>query len=135
MKKNWRQIFELNQIVRIVGIVIALSLVWNTVLVVQKNYGLQAQVDDLKSEIELLELENENLRYSIAYYKTDEFLELAAREQFNQKAPGERVVALPEEDAVYLTPEEKEANQAEPKPQYQENLDQWLYFLFKQEPS
>lgn len=135
MKKNWRQIFELNQIVRIVGIVIALSMVWNTVLVVQKNYGLQAQVDDLKSEIELLELENENLRYSIAYYKTDEFLELAAREQFNQKAPGERVVALPEEDAVYLTPEEKEANQAEPKPQYQENLDQWLYFLFKQEPS
>lgn len=134
-KKSWRNLFELNQIVQIVGIVISLSLIWNTVEVVQKNYRLQAQVDELESEIELLELENQNLEYNIAYYQTDEYLELAAREEFNQKAPGERVVALPAEDAVYVSPEEQAENNSEPKPQYQQNLDQWLYFLFDQEPS
>lgn len=135
MKKNsWRNIFELNQIVQIVGIVIAAGLILNTVTAVQKNYRLQAQVDELEEEIEILELENQNLTYNIAYYQTDEFLELAAREKFNKKASGERAVALPKEEVTYVSPEER-ANQAEPKPQHLENLDQWLYFLFGQEPS
>lgn len=135
MKRTpWQKLFEPNQIVQVVGIVICISLVWNTVKVVQKNYGLQAQVDKLKTEIEILELENQNLTYNIAYFNTDEFLELAAREKFNQKAPGERVVALPKDDAVYTSPEDEAESEVQ-KPQYKENLEQWLYFLFKQEPS
>ena len=134
MTKSWRNIFELNQIVQIFGILIAMSLIWNTVKVVQKNYGLQSQVDKLNDEIAILELQNQQLKYDIEYYKTDDYLELAAREKFNKKAPGERVVVLPAKD-ISDPPTAEEQAKLTPKPQYKENLEQWLYFLFGQEPS
>ena len=134
MTKSWKNIFELNQIVQVFGILIAISLIWNTIGVVQKNYGLQAQVDKLVDEIAILELKNQQLNYDIEYFKTDEYLELAAREKFNKKAPGERVVALPPSDIADPLPEEEQAKLI-PKPQYEENLGQWLYFLFGKEPS
>lgn len=132
-KKSWRNIFELNQIVQVVGIVIAMSLAWNTVKVAQKNYGLQQQVDKLANEIAILELQNQQLKYNIEYFETDEYLELAAREKFNKKAPGEHVVALSRDDPVD-TLEESVVNGSKVKPVYQENLDQWFYFLFGWEP-
>lgn len=134
MPKNWRNLFELNQIVQVVGILIAVSLIWNTIGVVQKNYGLQAQVDKLENEIAILELQNQQLKYDIEYYQTDEYLELEAREKFNKKAPGERVVALSDNDLKDPLPEEEQAELI-PKPQYEQNLEQWLYFLFGKEPS
>lgn len=134
MSKSWRNLFELNQIVQVFGVVIAASLILNTVKVVQKNYGLQTQVDKLTDEIAILELQNQQLKYDIEYYKTDEYLELAAREKFNKKAAGERVVALPKDDLTDPLPPEEQAK-LEPRPQYQENLEQWLYFLFGREPS
>ena len=134
MSKSWKNIFELNQIVQVFGILIAISLIWNTIGVVQKNYGLQAQVDKLEDEIAILELQNQQLKYDIEYFKTDEYLELAAREKFNKKAPGERVVALPENDTPDPLTEEEQA-ELKAKPQHVENLEQWLYFLFDREPS
>jgi len=134
MSKSWRNLFEQNQIVQVFGVVIAVSLIWNTVKVVQKNYGLQAQVDKLSDEISILELQNQQLQYDIGYFKTDEYLELAAREKFNKRADGERVIALPKDDPSDPLPPEEQAKLI-PKPQYQENLEQWLYFLFGREPS
>jgi cell division protein FtsB len=134
MQNRLKNIFELNQIVQVVGIIVAMSLIYNTVRVVQKNYGLQQQVDRLKDEIAIIELENQQFKYNIEYYKTDAYLELAAREKFNKKAPGERVVALPKIDYPDQIKTEAEQKQ-ELKPQYQSNLDQWLYFLFGREPS
>ena len=109
-------------------------MIFNTVKVVQKNFGLQAQVDKLRDEITILELKNQQLKYDIEYYKTDEYLELAAREKFNKKAAGERVVALPDSDLTDPDLQSEESKRT-PKPQYQENFQQWLYFLFGREPS
>lgn len=134
MAKNWRNLFELNQVVQIFAVLVAVSLIFNTVKVVQKNFGLQAQVDKLKDEITILELRNQQLKYDIEYYKTDEYLELAARQKFNKKATGERVVALPDNDLADPDLESEESNHAS-LPQYQENFQQWLYFLFGKEPS
>lgn len=133
-KRSWKSIFETDAVVRTAGVVIAVSLIWQTVGVVEKNYNLQKQVDRLEDEIAILELRNQRLGYDIEYFKTDEFLELAARSKFNKVAPGERMVVLPDKD--YPEPVLPGQEQpSEPKPQYQENLDQWLYFLFGREPS
>lgn len=134
MRRLFKNLFEVNQIVRIVGIVIAGSLIWQTVKVVQRNYTLQAQVDRLEDEVAVLELQNQRLKYDIEYYKTDEYLELAARKEFNKRASGESVVALSKDDAVD-PPLPEDAIDTLPKSQYQENFEQWLYFLFRIEPS
>lgn len=136
MKKiTWRNVFESQQLVQLVGFVMIVSLLWQTVRVVQKNYGLQQQVDKLNDEIAILELQNDRLRYNIEYYKTDAYLELAAREQFNKKAPGETVLVLDKDDPVDPPkPEEIQRAANKDKPQYQQNLEQWLYFLFGWEP-
>jgi len=134
MPKFLRNLFETNQIVRIVGIVLAMSLIWQTVKVVQRNYSLQQQVDRLRDEVAILELQNQRLKFDIDYFKTDEYLELAARQEFDKRAPGERVLALSQEDAVDQPLPEDRAN-SPTKSKYQQNFEQWLYFLFKIEPS
>jgi cell division protein FtsB len=128
MKKSfWRTLFETNQIVQIVGLVIVAFLVWGTVGVVQRNYKLQQQVDRLNDEIAILELENQQLQYNIEYYQTDEYLELSARELFNKKAPGERVIALPKNDPPA---ENTTTDPSELQTESQSNFQQWLDFLF-----
>jgi len=139
MKNYLKNIFSLNQLVFVLGLVVALSLIWNTSKVVQRNYNLQKQVDTLNDQIAILQLENEQLGYDIEYYKTPEYLELAAREKFNKKAPGEHVVAL-RENAISPSANDNSSETTQkttktPKPQYQENLEEWLYFLFGREPS
>lgn len=134
MRRILKNIFETNQIVRIFGIVIAASLVWQTVKVVQRNYTLQQQVDRLSDEVAVLQLQNDQLKFDIEYYKTDEYLELAARKEFNKRGAGERVVALSKDDVSDPSLPEDQANTLT-KPQYQANLDEWLFFLFKIEPS
>lgn len=134
MRRLFKNLFEVNQIVRIVGIVIAISLIWQTVKVVQRNYTLQAQVDRLEDEVAVLELQNQRLKYDIEYFKTDEYLELAARKEFNKRASGESVVALSKDDATD-PPLPEDRVDTLPKSQYQENFEQWLYFLFRIEPS
>jgi cell division protein FtsB len=134
MSKFLKNLFETNQIVRVVGIVIAMSLVWQTVKVVQRNYSLQQQVDRLHDEVAILELQNQRLKFDIEYFKTDSYLELAARQEFDKRAAGERVLALSQDDAVDLPLPEDRAT-GPPKSEYQQNLEQWLYFLFKIEPS
>jgi hypothetical protein len=134
MQKFFKNLFETNQIVRIVGIVIALSLIWQTVKVVQRNYSLQQQVDRLRDEVAILELQNQRLKFDIEYFKTDDYLELATRQEFDKRAPDERVLALSQEDVIDQPLPENRAT-APAKSRYQQNFEQWLYFLFKIEPS
>ena len=115
-------------------VVLAVSLAWNTVNVITRNYELQQQVNELETEVQITELENENLKFNIAYYESDEFLELAAREKFSKAKPGERVLLLPKTGDVDLLPEPEKVSSEDQKPQYQENYDQWMYFLFGRQP-
>lgn len=87
--------FGINELLLIGALLVALGLGWNTVSAMQHNYKLQQQFSQLESEVELLDLENQNIKYNIEYLKTDSYLELAAREKFNKAAQGETMVNLP----------------------------------------
>jgi len=67
----------------------------------QRRTELQAKADALKKEIEILEKRNQELRSGISNIQKEDYLEEAAREQFNLKKPGEEVVSV-------LSPEGKE---------------------------
>ncbi len=125
-----KQAFEINRIVRIVGIIVSLILVYNTILTVKKNYALQQEVDNLRHEVDILALENKQIELRIAYLKTDEFLELAAREKFNKKAPGEHVVVLPPIKSAASTNSTEIKTPDTVDPPYLKHLKAWLNLLF-----
>ncbi len=126
MNINPKSLLSSTQFSIAVAAIIAASLIYSTVKAVQKNYALQAQVDELAEEISLLELENENLKLGIEYYKTDTYLELEARQKFNKSAAGEKVLLLPKDGDGPELAEDEAAKQEEQL----SNFMQWKYFLF-----
>ncbi len=142
MKTNYKELFSLNNLIYLLAVALAFIIVWQTAIVILDNYVLQQEVDDLKEEIALLKLENQKLSFDIEYYKTDAYLDLAARENFNLKAPGERVVYVPRSETTKPseTPPAGGGNSldeenAQDSIDSASNIDQWLYFLFDREPS
>ena len=95
MAINLKKLFGFNDLLLLGALLVALGLGWNTISAMQRNYRLQQKYDQLKAEVELNELQNQNLKYQIAYLKTEDYQELAAREKFNKALPGETMVYLP----------------------------------------
>lgn len=130
---------------RVLGLIafgiIALLVTWSGIKSIQTNYGLQKQIAALTQQTEVKKLENTNLKLRNEYYKTDEFLELAARRQFGKAAPGEKVYIVPKSVALANTVAPPKAADTKTetkinKPKYQRNLEAWFNFFFhRQNPS
>ena len=131
MQTNLRKYLSFNDLLLIGALLIALGLGWNTIGAMQRNYRLQQKYDQLKAEVELSELQNQNLKYNIEYLKTDDYLELAAREKFNKALPGETMVYLPNNAAATQAPVAKStvAKKAEAPKGWRGNLQSWARFL------
>lgn len=132
LKNFYHKYLNSNDLVLVLALVLAIALVWNTVGAMQKNYRLQQKYDRLSAETELLELENQNLRYEIEYRKTDAFLELEARDKFNKAEPGEKLVYLPNsgEDArSAVAKDDEEKPQRAKKTGILGNLEDWWLFI------
>lgn len=131
MQQKLKKILDPTNAVFAVFLVLALSLIYNTLSVIQKNYTLQAQVDELEQEVSLIELENQNLAFNIEYFKTDAYLEVEAKRRFNLAGEGEKAVLFAKDGDLPVTEEDDDVVQeVEQKSQYQENFDAWMTFLF-----
>lgn len=73
---------------------------WSGIKVVERNYGLQKQINELQQQVELAKLENDTLRLGNEYYKTNTYLELSARQNFGLANPGETEVLIPKTVAL-----------------------------------
>lgn len=114
--------------------IIALLVSWSGVKSIQTNYELQKQISELTQQNNVKKLENVNLKLRNEYYKTDQFLELAARRQFGKAAPGETVIIVPKSVAYANSieiPKQKttENSASSKKPFYQKNLESWVNFF------
>ena len=124
--------------VRVLGLIgfcgVAVLVSWSGVKAIQTNYGLQKQIAQLEQENQVQRLDNTNQKLKNEYYKTDEFLELAARRQFGKAAPGEKVVLVPKKVALAHTVDLSEDKAKEKKtgethkPTYQKNFEAWINF-------
>ena len=115
----------LNNAVLAVAMFIALGWVWGSVDALGRNYKYQQQVDAAKAEVELIGLQNDNLKAEQNYLGSNEYLELAARAKLNKSLPGEKLVVLPSTlPAVAGTGTTGTAAPVE------SNLAQWMDFLF-----
>ncbi|HEX5394860.1 MAG TPA: septum formation initiator family protein, partial [Candidatus Saccharimonadales bacterium] len=70
---------------------------------VQNNYQLQKQISVLKQQNDVLKLTNQTTDLQSQYYETDEYLELAARQNLGLAAPGETVLLVPKTVAMKYT--------------------------------
>lgn len=121
---------------QVVFVVIVLLVSWSGVKAIQTNFELQKRIAKLEQEVAIAELENQNISLQNQYLETDQFLELAARQQFGKAAPGERVYLVPTEVAlrhtVDLEKEKSATKKTSEKPRYQKNLEAWVNFFFRQ---
>lgn len=97
-----------------------------------QNYQLRNKADDLEIQNTKLESQIEDLSYKIAYYRTDSYREILAREKLNVAAPGESVIII--KDDKRTTDEEIPSEQLSIKSGQsldgKSNFEQWRIFLF-----
>lgn len=120
--------------------VIVLLTSWSGAKAIQTNYDLQKQISQLQQENQVQQLENNNLQLQNEYYSTNQYLELAARQNFGLGKPGEKELIVPKSVAlahtVNLGGGQNQAKASSKQPFYQRNLEAWMsFFLHRQQPS
>jgi cell division protein FtsB len=130
--------------VRAVGLavfgVIVLLISWSGAKAIQTNYDLQKQIAQLSQENQVQQLENNNLKLQNEYYNTNQYLELAARQNFGLGQPGEKELIVPKSVAlahtVSVSSGQNQARASSKQPFYQRNFEAWMnFFLNRQQPS
>ena len=102
---RWRQLTDLRNVGLYIFALIVLGITWSGVKTVQSNYQLQKQIATLKQQNNVVYLVNANTALQNQYYRTDQYLELAARQNFGLAAPGETVLLIPKSVAMkYVDP-------------------------------
>ena len=122
---------------QILFVFVVLLFTWSGIKSVQTNYGLQKQISGLKQQIAVQALQNNNLELQNQYFNSNQYLELAARQNFGLAAAGEKEVIVPASVALSYTTNlpttEKTVEVPAPQPSYQKNFQSWVdFFLHRQ---
>ena len=124
---------------QVMFVVIVLLVSWSGVKSIQTNYGLQKQISALDQQNSLQKLQNDNLALQNQYFNSNQYLELAARQNFGLAAPGEKEVVVPESVAQAYTvdlsnqSQSADASAKAKQPAYQRNFQSWVdFFLHRQ---
>jgi cell division protein FtsB len=141
MKKIWnskraKQLFDIRNIGLYIFGIVVLAITWSGVNTVQSNYDLQKNISELKQQNAVLDLQNENIDLQNKYLQTDQYLELAARQNLGLAAPGETVLLVPKATAMKyvnssLGPSPKTDNNKsnDNRSKFAQNLEDWRDFL------
>ena len=114
--------------IAIVGLLLVAWLAYSTTKVIFKNYELAQQIGQLEDEIALLQLQNENLKFEIQFYKTDAYLELQARDKLNKVESGEKLLILPRDRYENLALAD-DVTDTDDSPPAISNFKEWMKFL------
>ena len=132
LRHLWHTYGSLNNIVMVVALLIAASWAWGSISIMQTNFDAQKVVDDQKRQLELTQLQVDTLQYQQNYYNSDEYKDLAAREDLGLASPGEKELILPPNSAKAKQEDNVDAQQQLTQPTVgsaQNNFDQWMGFL------
>ncbi len=132
--------------VRVIGLLsfalMILLISWSGVKAIDTNYRLQKQISQLEQQNAVSQLSNNNLKLQNQYFNTDQYLELAARQNFGLARPGETLLTVPTSVALaHVTdvknPEDVQTTQTKAKqPAYQRHFQSWMnFFLHRQQLS
>ena len=117
---------------QVIFVMLVLLMSWSGVKAIQTNYGLQKQISTLKQQNDLQQLKNDNLALDNDYYNSNQYLELAARQNFGLAAAGEKEVIVPKSVAMAYTvnlPENKSTAPTFKQSAMQRNFQSWVNFF------
>jgi cell division protein FtsB len=134
--KRFQQLIDVRNIVLYLFAVIVLAITWSGVKTVQRNFELQKKIAELKQQNTVIDLQNQNTDLKNKYLSTDEYLELAARQNLGLAAPGETVAIVPKNVAMKYVDSSIEKSGAKSNNQpidhrskYSRNIESWRDFL------
>jgi cell division protein FtsB len=124
---------------QLVFVVIVLLISWSGIKTIQTNYGLQKQISTLKQQSNIQKLQNNNLALQNDYFRSNQYLELSARQNLGLASPGEKEIIVPASVALSYTvnpPKTNTASADSQLPTYQRNFQSWVdFFLHRQNSS
>ena len=134
LRHLWNLYGSLNNIVMAVALLIAAGWAWGAISMMQTNFEAQKNVDSLGRDLELTKLQVQTLELQKSYYDSDEYKDLAAREDLGLASKGEKVLLLPpNSEAVKradATAEKTSTRSASTGTASREsNFEQWIDFL------
>jgi len=131
-----RRLNDVRFVGQVIFVVIVLLITWSGMKTVQTNYELQKQISGLKQQNAVRQLQNDNLALQNQYLNSNQYLELAARQNFGLAAPGEQEVIVPQQVALAYTvdlPNASTSTAAARQPAYQQHFQSWVdFFLHRQ---
>lgn len=137
--KNRQQLTDVRSIGLYVFAVIVLAISWSGVKTLQTNYELQKQISTLRQQNEVFKLQNDNTLLQNQYYQTNQYLELAARQDFGLAAPGEKILLISKDVAMkYVDPSlspKDESTNTNKRSRYAKNFQSWVDFLMGRKAS
>lgn len=122
--------FTMNNVVIAIALIIGASWAWGSIGMMQRNYGLQKELDAKARQETLAGLETQSLEYQQRYYKSSEFQELSARKYLGLVSPGEKVLVLPPNTDVAKNTNNASAQPVSKTSEPPSNIEQWTNFLF-----
>jgi cell division protein FtsB len=133
---RFKQLTDVRNIGLYIFALIVLAITWSGVKTVQNNYELQKQISTLKQQNAVIHLQNQNTALQNRYFETEQYLELAARQNLGLAAPGEKVLIVPKSTALKyidtsIVPETPVFGDRieDDRPRYIKNLEDWRNFL------
>jgi len=137
-KINIRKIYYLvrhryvtmNNMVIAIALIIGISWAWASVGAMQRNYGLQKEIDAKNRDEKLAELETESLTFEQKYYQSSEYQELALRDRLGLGDAGEKVLILPPNSQSAKDADQALAKKTTTITEPTGNFQQWANFLF-----
>jgi cell division protein FtsB len=141
IKKIWtsdrvKRLIDARNIGLYIFALIVLAITWSGVKTVQRNYELQKKISEIKQQNTVIDLQNQNTDLQNKYFQTDEYVELAARQNLGLAAPGEKVLIVPKSVAMkYVDPSLSSSGNAADsgsfnhRSKYVKNMESWRDFL------
>lgn len=119
-----RNLLTVDNVIIVVSVIVALAWIWGSISSMERNYSLQRQLELKTREKLIAEIQYKTLEFENQYLQSEEYQELAARENLGLVAQGESVLILadyPAEEAEKITTETGEKDS---------NFTQWMNFIF-----
>lgn len=131
LSKRISKYFELRYIGQAIFIIIILLVSWSGINAIQSNYNLQEQINQLNQQNTISNLQNETLALQNQYYKSNEYLELSARENLGLAEPGETELLVPNSVALSYTVAQPSLQITAPKNKAasQQDFSAWVDFF------
>lgn len=133
-----KQLTDIRNIGLYVFVLIVIAITWSGINTVQSNYELQKKISQLKQENSVAALQNANKTLENQYLGTNQYLEIAARQNLGLAAPGEKVLIVPRAVALRYAgvvdqPTSDESNTTssviDKRSNFVKNMQDWRDFL------